>query len=121
MRSGADAWVQIQAICRDAMSTGRTIATIDRRIANRILEVRPNVIVRASDEARTHDGQGAPVTQPMVERIWRDLADSGHVRSVRGGVLRFTYALVAEIPGVGVDSDGHGLHITDWDLAMTPY
>jgi hypothetical protein len=35
--------------------------------------------------------------------------------------LFFTYALVAEIPGVAVDNDRHGLHIADWDLAMTPY
>ena len=52
---------KIQAICREAMATGRTIATIDRGIANRILDVRPNAVVRASDEARTTDGQGAAV------------------------------------------------------------
>jgi hypothetical protein len=119
-RSGADAWAQIQAICREAMSTGRTIATIDRRVANRILTVRPNAIVRASDEARTPDGQGAPVTRAMVERIWHDLTNSGHASRVRN-MLFFAYALVAEIPGVAMDNDRHGLHIADWDLAMTPY
>ena len=36
-------------------------------------------------------------------------------------MLYFAYALVAEIPGVAVDNDRHGLHIADWDLAMTPY
>jgi hypothetical protein len=60
-RSADEAWTQIQAICREAMATGRTIATIDRGIANRILDVRPNAVVRASDEARTPDGQGAAV------------------------------------------------------------
>jgi hypothetical protein len=112
--------MQIQAICREAMATGRTIATIDRGIANRILDVRPNAIVRASDEARTPDGQGAQVTRPMVERIWHDLADSGHASRIRG-MLYFAYALVAEIPGVAMDNDRRGLHIADWDLAMTPY
>lgn len=28
-RSAVDVWTQIQAICREAMTTGRTIATID--------------------------------------------------------------------------------------------
>lgn len=119
-RSAADAWAQIQAICRDAMATGRTIATVDRGVANRILDIRLNAIVRASDDARTPDGQGAPVSRSMVERIWHDLADSGHVSRIRG-MLYFAYALVAEIPGVAVDDDRHGLHIADWDLAMTPY
>jgi hypothetical protein len=100
------------------MATGRTIATIDRGIANRILDVRPNAIVRASDEARTPDGQGAAVTRLMVERVWHALASDGHARRI-GNVLFFTYALVAEIPGVAVDDDGQGLHIADWDLAMT--
>ena len=119
-RSAADAWTQIQAICREAMATGRTIATIDRGVANRILDVRPNAIVRASDEARTPDGQGAPVTRLMVERVWHDLASGGHASHIPG-MLYFAYALVAEIPGVAVDNDRHGLHIADWDLAMTPY
>lgn len=119
-RSGADAWAQTQAICREAMATGRTIATIDRGVANRIVTVRSNAIVRASDEARTPDGLGAPVTRTMVERIWRDLTESGHASRIPG-TLFFAYALVAEIPGVAVDNDQHGLHVADWDLAMTPY
>jgi hypothetical protein len=119
-RSGADAWAQIQAICREAMATDRTIATLDRGIANRVLTVHPNAIVRASDEARTRDGQGAPVRRSMVEQIWHDLADSGHARHTQS-ILYFAYALVAEIPGVAVDDDRRGLHIADWDLAMTPY
>ena len=119
-RSSADVWMQIQAICREAMATDRTIATIDRGVANRILEVRPNAIVRASDEARTPTGQGAPVRRHMVERIWHDLADSGHASPIPG-MLYFAYALMAEIPGVAVNNDRHGLHIADWDLAMTPY
>jgi hypothetical protein len=102
------------------MVTGRTIATIDRGIANRILDVRPNSIVRVSDAARTPDGRGAAVTRPDVERVWHALASDGHVGRIRN-VLFFTYALVAEIPGVAVDNDGRGLHISDWDLAMTPY
>ena len=102
------------------MATGRTIATIDRGVANRILEVRPNAIIRASDEARTPDGQGAPVTRLMVEGVWHALAGNGHASRIRN-VLFFTYALVAEIPGVAVDNDRLGLHIADWDLAMTPY
>ena len=69
-RRADDVWTQIQDICREAMATNRTIATIDRRVANRILEVRPDEIVRASDEARTPDGQGAAVTRLMVERVW---------------------------------------------------
>jgi hypothetical protein len=104
-RSSADVWAQIQAICREAMVTGRTIATIDRGVANRILEVRPNAIVRVSEETRTPDGQGAPVRRRMVERVWQDLADSGHASRIRG-MLYFAYALVAEIPGVAVDNDG---------------
>jgi hypothetical protein len=119
-RSGADAWAQVQAICREAMATGRTIATIDRGVANRILDVRPNEIVRASDEARTPDGQGAPVTRIMVEHIWHDLTEKGYASRI-GGVLFFAYALVAEIPGITVDNGRHGLHVADWDLAMTPY
>ena len=119
-RNGADAWAQIQAICREAMATGRTITTIDRGVANRILDVRPNAIVRASDEARTPDGQGAQVTRTTVERIWRDLTESGHASRIPG-TLFFAYALVAEIPGVAVDNDRHGLFFADWDLAMTHY
>jgi EVE domain len=119
-RSAANVWTQIQVICREAMVTGRTIATIDRGVANRIIAVRPRSIMRASDEARTPDGGGAPVTRRMVERIWRDLADTGHASRI-GGVLYFAYALVAEIPGVAVDSDRRGVHIADWDLAMTPF
>ena len=119
-RSAADAWVQIQAICREAMATGRTIATLDKGVANRVLAVRPNAIVRASDEARTRDGQGAPVRRSVVEQIWHGLADSGHARHTQS-ILYFAYALVAEIPGVAVDDDRRGLHIADWDLAMTPY
>jgi Protein NO VEIN, C-terminal/EVE domain len=119
-RSAADVWTQIQAICREAMTTGRTIATIDRRVANRILDVRPNTIVRASDGARTPDSQGAQVTRRMVERVWHALASDGHASRIRD-VLFFTYALVTEIPGVAVDNDLRGLHIDDWDLAMTPY
>ena len=119
-RSGADAWAQVQAICREAMATGRTIATIDRGVANRILDVRPNEIVRASDEARTPDGQGAPVTRNMVEHIWHDLTEKGYASRI-GGALFFAYALVAEIPGITVDNGRHGLHVADWDLAMTPY
>jgi hypothetical protein len=119
-RSAADAWTQIQAICREAMATGRTIPTIDKGVANRILDVRPSAIVRASDEARTPDGQGAPVMRSMVEHIWHDLTDSGHASRIPG-MIYFTYALVAQIPGVAVDDDRHGLHIADWDLAMTPY
>lgn len=111
---------QIQAICRDAMSTGRTIATIDRGIPNRILRVNPNAIVRASGEARTPDGQGAQVTRAMVERVWQALASGGQAGHIPG-MLFFAYALVAEIPGVAVDSDRRGLHVADWDLAMTPY
>jgi hypothetical protein len=111
---------RFRAICREAMATGRTIATMDRGVANRILDVRPNAIVRASDEARTPDGQGAPVTRAMVDHIWHNLTDSGHASRL-GGVLFFAYALVAEIPGVAVDNDRYGLHIADWDLAMTPY
>ena len=119
MRSAGDVWVQIQAICRDAMATGRTIATINKGVANRILEVRPNAIVRASAEARTPDGQGALVTRSMIERVWHPLASGGHASG--SGEDRFTYALVAEIPGVVVDNDRGGLRIADWDLAMTPY
>ncbi len=119
-RSANDAWAQIQAICREAMATGRTIATIDRGIANRILQVRPNAIVRASDDARTQDGHGAAVRRLDVERVWYALASDGRVRRIRN-VLFFAYALVAQIPGVEVDNDGRGLHVADWDLAMTPY
>ena len=89
-------------------------------VANRILDVRPNAIVRASDEARTPDGQGAPVTRRWSERIWHALASRGHASRI-SGMLFFAYALVAEIPGVAVDNDRRGLHIADWDLAMTPY
>jgi hypothetical protein len=89
-------------------------------VANRILAVRPSAIVRASDESRTPVGRGAPVTRSMVDNIWNDLTDSGHASRIRG-VLYFAYALVAEIPGVEADTDGRGLHIADWDLAMTPY
>src|ERR1700689_691974 len=117
-RSADEAWTQIQAICREAMATGRTIATIDKGIANRILDVRPNAIIRASDEARTPDGQGAAVTRLMVERVWHALVSDGHAGHIRN-VLFFAYALVAEIPGIAVDDDGQGLHITDWTLAMT--
>jgi hypothetical protein len=119
-RSGADAWAQVQAICREAMSTGRTIATIDKGVANRILDVRPTAIVRASDDARTPDGEGAQISRTMVERIWHALATDGHASGVPG-TLFFAYALVAEIPGVAVDDDRRGLHIADWGLAMTPY
>lgn len=119
-RGAADVWTQIQAICREAMATGRTIATIDRGVANRILEVRPNAIVQASEGARTPDSQGAQVTRRMVERVWHALASDGQASRIRD-VLFFTYALVAEIPGVAVDNDRRGLHIDDWDLAMTPY
>ena len=118
-RSGADAWAQIQAICRDAMSTGRTIATIDRGVPSRILGVQSNAIVRASGGARTPDGQGSRVTQAMVERVWHALASGGHASHIPGKLF-FAYALVAEIPGVAVDSDRRGLHVADWDLAMTP-
>ena len=86
----ADAWAQVQAICREPMASGRTITTIDRGIANRILDVHPNAIVRASDEARTPDGQGAPVTRLMVERIWHNLADSGHASRISGTLFRWT-------------------------------
>jgi type I restriction enzyme M protein len=119
-RSSSDAWTQIQAICREAMSNGRTIATIDKGIANRILDVRPSAIVRASDEARTPDGKGAQVTRTMIEHIWRALATDGHAGRIRGALF-FAYALVAEIPGVAVDDDRRGIHIADWDLAMTPF
>ena len=119
-RSADDVWMQIQAICREAIATGRTIATIDRGIANRILDVRPTEIVRASDDARTPDGQGAPVRRLMVEHLWQELVSGGHAGRI-SGVLFFAYALVAEIPGVAVDNDRHGIHIADWDLAMTPY
>jgi len=44
------------AICREAMAAGRTIATIDKGIANRILDVRPNAIVRASGPAGAGTG-----------------------------------------------------------------
>lgn len=119
-RDAGDAWIQVQALCREAMTTGRTIATIDRGVANRILDVRPSAIVRASDDARTPDGKGAPVTRLMVERLWNALKTGGHAGGIRD-VLFFTYALVAEIPGIAVDSDRRGLHVADWDLAMTPY
>jgi hypothetical protein len=118
-RDAADVWVQIQAICRDAMATGRTIATIDTDVSNRILDVRANSIVRASDNARTPDGQGAPVMRRTVEQIWRDLVDTGRATGFRN--TYFAYALVAEVPGVAIDDDRRGLHIADWDLAMTPY
>jgi hypothetical protein len=120
VRSADDAWAQIQDICRDAKATGRTIATIDKGIANRILDVQHSAIVRASAEARTPDGHGAAVTRHMVERVWQALASDGHVGRIRN-MLFFAYALVAEIPGVAVDSDRRGLHVADWDLAMTPY
>jgi len=119
-RSADDVWAQIQVICREAMATGRSIATIDSGVANRILEVRPNAIVRASDEARTPDGQGASVTRLMVERVWHALSSDGRASRI-ANVYFFTYALVAEIPGVVVDGDRQGLRIADWDLAMTPY
>ena len=119
-RSSTDAWTQIQAICREAMSADRTIATLDKGIANRILDVRPNAIVRASGQARKPDGKGTRVTRIMIERIWRTLATDGHAGRIRG-VLFFAYALVAEIPGVVVDDDRYGIHIADWDLAMTPF
>jgi hypothetical protein len=119
-RSADDVWMQIQAICREAIATGRTIVTIDRGIPNRILDVRPNEIVRASDDARTQDGRGAPVRRVMIEHLWQELASGGHAGRI-SGVLFFAYALVAEIPGVAVDNDRRGLHIADWDLAMTPY
>src|SRR5262249_45685835 len=77
-RSASDAWMQVQAICREATATGRPIATINRGVANRILGVRPNEIVRASEDARTPDGQGASVTRTMVERVWHALASDGH-------------------------------------------
>src|ERR1700753_3861766 len=66
-RDVANVWAQVQAICREAMVTGRTIAMIETGVSNRILEVRPSAIVRASDGAWTPDGQGAPVTRPMAE------------------------------------------------------
>ena len=56
----------------------------------------------------------------MVERVWHALASDRHASRIRD-VLFFTYALVAEIPGVAVDNDRRGLHIDDWDLAMTPH
>jgi hypothetical protein len=119
-RSADDAWTQVQALCREAKATGQTIPTIDRAVANRILEVRPSAIIRVSDAARTPAGQGAHVTRTMVERIWHDLTESGHASRIPG-VLFFAYALVAEIPGISVDDDRRGLHIADWDLAMTRY
>ena len=100
------------------MAAGRTIATLDKGVANRILDVRPDAIARASGNARTPDR--AQVVRQMVERVWHALVSDGHA-SRMGDVLFFTYALVAEIPGVAVDVDRQGLRIADWDLAMTPY
>jgi hypothetical protein len=105
-RGGADVWRQIQDICRDAMTVGRTIATLDTGVANRILEVRPDAIARASGNARTLQGR-AQVTRGMVERVWQALMSDGHA-SRMGDVLFFTYALVAGIPGVAVDGDRQG-------------
>ena len=56
----------------------------------------------------------------MVERVWHALASGGHASHIPGKLF-FAYALVAEIPGVAVDNDRRGLHVADWDLAMTPY
>jgi hypothetical protein len=97
----------------------RPIVTIDRGVPNRILQVEPNAIVRASAEARTPDSQGVPVTRSMVKRVWNAPASDGFAKG--SDEDRFTYALVAEIPGIAVDKGVRGIRIADWDLAMTPY
>ena len=69
-------------------------------MSNRIVEVGLDYILRDSDAVRLPEGEGTHVTRAMVAQVWERLLAGEPTADAP--VLYFTYALMAQLPGIAV-------------------
>ena len=77
-RSAQNVWMEIQQKCRELQKSGQTLATLDQGVANVIVAVEDDRILRLSALARQSDVP-SPVKRALVEELWVDLARDGEV------------------------------------------
>src|SRR4051794_20180488 len=89
-RDFGNVWDEICARARALQASRTPVETLAERVANYIVEVTQDRIVRSSQQARTEDASVVPRRE--FERIWAQLARDGETTGVVS--LRFAYALM---------------------------
>jgi hypothetical protein len=117
-RPAEDVWRQIQHIAREHMESGEPILTIERKTPNHITSVDDRRIHRHSAKAVSKTGNDASVSKGQVVAIWNHIMETGTSKGAPG--LRFAFALVACLPGIGINSTGN-LYVEDAKLALTTF
>ena len=80
---------------------GRTIRTKDRGIANHIIKVTEEGVLRLSDGSR--EKKCTLVRQKEFKMVWEELVRNGECVAVEKKAWRIVCAILAELPEVGYD------------------
>jgi hypothetical protein len=118
-RPWQNVWAEIVSKAREHMVRGEPIRTLDRDLANMIIDVGPNGITRRSEAPRSVEGSST-IRSSDVGTLWTQLLEQGQAQST--GPVAFAYALIARlIDGVRFEPDPYRLEFSDRDAAMTPW
>ena len=93
-------WQRVVDFARECLRENRPVFTVDRRVENRITDVKAGSIGRFSAQGTSNVSR---VTRAMVDYLWSEITDGPSV----GSYLYFTKALLlGALPGVVEDMDG---------------